>query len=455
MKKVAFFSPLNPIRSGISDYSEDILPYLERNFGIDLYVSTGFSIENESIKSKFPVRYFSDFERIYRNQGYDALIYHLGNNDEAHHEIYEMFLRYPGIVVLHDYSLHHFFAGKTIGQGHNEQYCDEMSYNYGDNGLEKARQVLSKEIPPLWETSSLTYPLNLRILNRALAVIVHSEFSAKLLRDQVSYVPISLIPMPSPHISRLEDLQQEKETARQALGIADDDIVIASVGFVNPTKRIHKVIEALGYLKKNKQLQRFKYYIVGEVSTSYHLREMVKKHGLQEHVVITGYVRLDEFDTYIAASDICVNLRYPTQGESSASLLKILGYGKSVIATNIGSFSEFPDEIVHKVGYDDSEVSDIAKSIVQICGSDPYDTQRRVLEFVNLHHTLQICADHYAKLVDEIIEDRQVNVFISLEKVIENYTKKVMEFETGQTSLEESLQRFANEVVDVFNREHP
>ncbi|BBI35678.1 glycosyltransferase family 4 protein [Cohnella abietis] len=455
MKKVAYFSPLNPIRSGISDYSEDILPYLAKSFEIDLYVPTGFVLENESIKSEFSVRFFSEFERKYRNEAYDIIIYHMGNNYEAHREIYDLFLRYPGIVVLHDYSLHHFFASKTLAQGHNEQYCDEMLYSHVDNGLEQARRFLSNKIRPLWETASLTYPLNLRILNRAQAVIVHSEFANKLLRDQASYVPIFSVPMPSTHVSRLEDLQQEKEAARQALGIAGDDIVIASLGHANPTKRIHKVIEVLSYLKKNKQLKRFKYYVVGEVATSYHLREMVKQYGLQDHVIITGYVKLDEFETYIAASDICVNLRYPTQGESSASLLKILGHGKPVIATNIGSFGEFPAEIVHKVGYDDSEVSAIAKAIVQICESDQHMIQKQVLEFVNRHHTLQICADQYANLVDEIVESKQANVFISLEKVIENYTEKVMEFGTGQTSLEESLQRFANEVVGVFNRDNP
>jgi hypothetical protein len=46
---------------------------------------------------------------------------------------------------------------------------------------------------------------------------------------------------------------------------------------------------------------------------------------------------------YIDAADICLNLRYPYNGESSGSLARILAKGKCVIVNDLGSFSEIPD----------------------------------------------------------------------------------------------------------------
>ncbi len=44
-----------------------------------------------------------------------------------------------------------------------------------------------------------------------------------------------------------------------------------------------------------------------------------------------------------------LNLRYPTVGESSGTLLRSLGLGKAVMVSEIGSFQEFPDDVCLKV----------------------------------------------------------------------------------------------------------
>src|SRR6202023_2255367 len=49
------------------------------------------------------------------------------------------------------------------------------------------------------------------------------------------------------------------------------------------------------------------------------------------------------------ACDLVVNLRYPAGGETSGSLQRALGLGKAVIVSDVGSFSELPDDICLKV----------------------------------------------------------------------------------------------------------
>ena len=50
-----------------------------------------------------------------------------------------------------------------------------------------------------------------------------------------------------------------------------------------------------------------------------------------------------------------LNLRYPTVGESSGTLLRALGMGKAVVVSDVGSFGEYPDEICLKAPVDATE----------------------------------------------------------------------------------------------------
>ncbi len=50
--RLAYFSPLNPQPSGISDYSEELLPYLAAQAEITLFVD-GFEPTNRAIRDRF------------------------------------------------------------------------------------------------------------------------------------------------------------------------------------------------------------------------------------------------------------------------------------------------------------------------------------------------------------------------------------------------------------------
>ena len=71
--------------------------------------------------------------------------------------------------------------------------------------------------------------------------------------------------------------------------------------------------------------------------------------GLSASVRVLGFTPIEEFVGYMAACDIVLNLRYPTVGESSGTLLRALGLGKAVLVSEVGSFQEFPDDVCLKV----------------------------------------------------------------------------------------------------------
>ena len=46
----------------------------------------------------------------------------------------------------------------------------------------------------------------------------------------------------------------------------------------------------------------------------------------------------------MAACDVLVNLRYPTMGETSGSVIRALSLGKPLVVSDVGWFSELPDD---------------------------------------------------------------------------------------------------------------
>ena len=86
---LAYFSPLGPQRSGISDYGEELLPHLAEAAEITLFVD-GFQPLNRELVSRFPiVDYRRQRSQLRELDRYDAVVYHMGNDHRYHAGIYD------------------------------------------------------------------------------------------------------------------------------------------------------------------------------------------------------------------------------------------------------------------------------------------------------------------------------------------------------------------------------
>src|SRR5947199_9450377 len=100
--KLAYFSPLRPQRSGISDYSEELLPYLGAEAEMTLFVD-GFQPTDRSLTSRFEtVDYQSQPSSLKQLDPFDAVVYQMGNDHRYHAGILEATLLRSGILVFHD-----------------------------------------------------------------------------------------------------------------------------------------------------------------------------------------------------------------------------------------------------------------------------------------------------------------------------------------------------------------
>ncbi|RKD32273.1 glycosyltransferase family 4 protein [Thermohalobacter berrensis] len=399
--KVAYFSPLSPKKTGISDYSEELLPYLSRHMKLDLYVDN-FKPSNKDIIENFRIYTIDDFHKNNKYKEYDHIIYHIGNNAQYHEQIYKTALKYPGIIVIHDYAIHHLIAQLTVGKKKYQEYVEEMKYNYGKEGEKFARESLEGKRRVMWETgNTLNYPANKRLLDTSKAAIVHSKYIKKLVRKTRNNIPVKYVPLPTPDIKLVTE--EEKNILRNKYNIPKDKLVIASFGFISRAKRIDKVIAALKEIKKD--FNNFIYILVGEEEKGvYEMSKYSREIGMSDYVKCTGFVTLDEFKEYIKLSDICINLRYPTQGETSASLVRIFGMGKPVIVTDIGTFSEYPDEFALKVSYGEKEEEDIYNTLKYLI-NNKYQLKeigKKAYEYAKKNHTTEHAASKYYELLRDI-----------------------------------------------------
>jgi glycosyltransferase involved in cell wall biosynthesis/SAM-dependent methyltransferase len=319
--KVAFFSPLPPARSGIADYSAALLDELRKLVDVQVFASKPSS---------------------FNPKDFDVMLYQVGNN--VHHDFcYETALDHPGVVVVHEANLHHLIADITIKRGDWDAYMREVEHEGKPEDLAYAHRVRRLEVGPDYEG----LPMLRRLLGRSKAAIVHSGCVETELRGAGFSGAVARIPHGAwiPEASRSD--------YRDRLGLDETTPLIGIFGFLKPYKRIAESLRAFRRLVRVHPTAKM--ILVGEPHPEFPLQSLIQSLDLGFHVRVLGFRPIDEFVGFLAACDIVLNLRYPTVGENSGTLMRALGLGKAVVVSEVGSFSELPEAICLKAPVDASE----------------------------------------------------------------------------------------------------
>jgi glycosyltransferase involved in cell wall biosynthesis/SAM-dependent methyltransferase len=337
--KLAVFTPLKPVRSGIADYSQTLLPYLARHLEVTVFTDGSYEAEGFPDAPQISIRDY----RQYRPDDFDETLYQFGNNP-YHVYVYDTALKHPGINLLHEYNLHHLVAAATITRGDWDAYIREIEYDAGPAVLEYAARARRLEVGPDYDNVAMSR----RVIEAGKATIVHSDFMVRQLREVGCTHPLKRIP----HGAWIPEVN--RNLYRTKLGVEPDTPLIGIFGFLKPYKRIRESLRAMQRVVRLDPRARM--ILVGEEHEEFPVQAMIERMGLTQHVRVLGYVPIEEFEQYIGAADICLNLRYPTVGETSGTLLRALGLGRAVIVSDVGAFADLPDGTCLKVPPDGSEV---------------------------------------------------------------------------------------------------
>ena len=329
-KTVAMFTPLSPLRSGISDYSEDIIRSLARWFDIDVFIDSGYSAgctfpSNVSVYShdKYPAM----------REKYHDTVYQIGNS-VYHVYMYDYIERYGGTVVLHDYNLNDVVV-LMHSKGRQKLY---EKFVYSDYRDEEAENIFRTGL------TSQT-PLNGLVVNPAHRVIVHDKHLKEGLLKRNIGKKVFVIP----HYAKPEVIPEETDSIRERFGYSRDDIIFAAFGIIAATKRIIPLLSAFKRVLEIKPEAKLLLCGKPEKPIEKELESFIDRNDLKRNVKVTGFVELEDFLNYIDICDVCFNLRYPYNGESSGSLARILAKGRPVAVNRIGSFDSVPDEACIKL----------------------------------------------------------------------------------------------------------
>lgn len=384
--KIAYASPLRPQASGVSDYSEELLPYLARAFDITL-ITDNVTPANPALASfaKLDLR-----ELDAHAQSFDAIVYHIGNAP-LYANFYNASLRIPGVLVLHDVVLHHLRAWQTIERGDLKSYVNALRAAYGEAVAERAAANLMA-------INRFEYPLSEESIRRARGVIVHSAYAASFVRGVAPQIPVAHVPMGIMSMPRIAP-----RDARAALNLAQDAFIVSAFSQIDPHKRISVVLEAFAEFLAQQPNARL--LLIGSVSPNYDVTALIQSSGVAHAVQCTGFVTMKDYQNYVAASDICLNLRYPSAGETSASLLRLLAAGKTTLVTRTATYADLPDNVVVKIEPDAYE-KNLLYEYMRYFAARP-DARNAFGEnaraYVLQHHTLEQATQGYVDFLKQLL----------------------------------------------------
>jgi glycosyltransferase involved in cell wall biosynthesis len=288
--------------------------------------------------------------------------------------------------------LHHLVAGLTVGRGNGHGYLDAMEREGGVVGRLLGHGVLDKRIPPLWESRPEDFHLAGEVLDLATGLIVHSRYVEGRVRAAGYEGPIWRIPHPAWKAPAVEPAPIEGSP------------LIGSFGNVNASKRIPQLLEAFAELRRERPDARL--LLVGAVSPGFDLDRRLQRLGLSEEgIVREAYVEEDQLWSLMAACDVCVNLRAPTMGETSGSVIRQLSLGKPVVVSDVGWFAELPDSVALKVPVDAGE-TDALYAALELLARDEgarAAMSASALDLVGREHDLDRAAELYVAALEQAV----------------------------------------------------
>lgn len=307
---VGFHSPLPPARTGVADYAAALLERLRRLGRVETGAPQA-----------------------------DVHLYHVGNN-QLHRRIYQQALLRPGVAVLHDAVLAHFFLGWLDRRG----FLEEFVYNYGEWARDLAAELWAGRARSAQDPRYFSHPMLRRIAQDSRAVLVHNPAAARLV---AAHAPAARV-VEIPHLFSPPELPAPVQVLRfrERLGLSGPTFLFGIFGHLREAKRVLSALRAFEAVRRGGGDVALA--VVGHfVSTD--LARAAAPLLAQPGILRFGYAPEPQFWLLASAVDACINLRYPAAGETSGITIRLMGIGKPVLMTAGGETARFPEGACLKV----------------------------------------------------------------------------------------------------------
>ena len=382
--RIHVFTPLPPLRTDIANHSEAVLAALASRCDVVAWTTqadpTCAGLRADQIRRYDPLQL-----PLHELHAADAVFYNFGNHAGFHRPIFQASMAVPGIAILHDLNMQHFFARFALSRSTEDAYLAAMRRHHGAEAEADGRRFIRNEIGV--EALVERYPLPLASADRAIAVIGHNRSGTEMLSQQTLlptfFLPLSTRYVDAPGVTPRVDGTEER--ARPG------PYRIIAFGFMGPNRRLPSLLRAMASLPDPLM---FRLDVYGPVEDAVGLDQLVDELRIASQVIVHGFVPAEVLTVAIGAADLAVNLRFPTMGEASGSQLRICAHALPSLVTRVGWYADLPEDTVGFVDPDD-EVASLVRHLLEFHRDPaPYRAAgRRGHALVVAHHTPGAYAD--------------------------------------------------------------
>lgn len=319
--RIAWFSPMPPVRSGIALDSEKLVAALRARHDVDVFVDEAIAARSRDTLSAH------EFVPRHRQLPYALTVYQIGNS--SHHDyLWPYAFRYPGLVVLHDAHLHHARAAALLRSGRRAEYRLEFTAAHPGTDADAAELAIAgfdSNLHYMWPMARL-------LAGRARVTAVHSRPVAQHMTDELA-LPVECIRLSHGTPVSAEEERAARVRLRTRYQL-DDGIVFGVFGGLSPEKRIPQILDAFAALLPYAGDATL--LLAGAPAAHYDVAGDISRRGLTGRIILTGYVEEEaELTDLVAGVDVVLNLRWPTARETSGPWLRALAAGKPTVVVNL------------------------------------------------------------------------------------------------------------------------
>lgn len=333
--RIRVWTPLPPERSGVADHNMLLLPALAELADLDVVVD-----DPATVSLPVPVRAIR--RAAVEDEPADMSIYHLGNHHGLHRAIHDRLLVDPGVVVLHDPSLVDFY--RAYHAGSPDGFDRELADNEGPlpDGPPQVR------IGTEWHLDRLALPMTRRVVEASLGVIVHSAWAGDELARRFPGAAVHQVELAAPIVDAGAGAD-----FRSRLGWGGEHVVFGLLGGLWAHKRPELVVQIFAALLPLQPQARL--LVVGrqaDEGAAARMAAAMGQAGAGDALRVITDVDDADFSAAVSACDTVVDLRWPSAGETSATVMRAFGAGRPAIVSDLPQYAALDDRFCWRVPTD-------------------------------------------------------------------------------------------------------